>query len=93
MPTATKASVEATPSQHATDPELSGVRGHDAEKRLHESHERQSAHPIQPSADGQPDPRIAALAYAYWEERGHPDGSPEEDWFRAEESFRIGRHQ
>jgi Protein of unknown function (DUF2934) len=27
---------------------------------------------------------IAALAYAYWEARGRPWGSPGEDWFRAE---------
>jgi hypothetical protein len=35
-----------------------------------------------------PDPvgyqEIAALAYEYWQARGCPDGSPEEDWFRAE---------
>jgi hypothetical protein len=30
---------------------------------------------------------IAALAYAYWRERGCPDGSPEEDWFRAEQEL------
>jgi len=27
---------------------------------------------------------IARLAYSYWEARGCPFGSPEEDWFRAE---------
>lgn len=27
---------------------------------------------------------IARLAYQYWQERGCPDSSPEEDWFRAE---------
>lgn len=27
---------------------------------------------------------IAELAYAYWEARGCPGGSPWEDWFRAE---------
>jgi len=27
---------------------------------------------------------IAQLAYLYWEARGCPFGSPEEDWFRAE---------
>ena len=32
--------------------------------------------------------RIARLAYSYWEARGRPDGSPEEDWFRAEEELR-----
>ena len=27
---------------------------------------------------------IATLAYSYWEKRGYQGGSPEEDWFRAE---------
>ncbi len=31
---------------------------------------------------------IAALAYRYWEERGRPESSPEQDWFRAEETLR-----
>ncbi len=26
---------------------------------------------------------IAALAHALWQERGCPEGSPDEDWFRA----------
>jgi hypothetical protein len=28
--------------------------------------------------------KISLLAYRYWEERGRPGGSPDEDWFRAE---------
>jgi hypothetical protein len=28
--------------------------------------------------------KIALLAYAYWEQRGCPIGSPEEDWSRAD---------
>lgn len=31
---------------------------------------------------------IALLAYSYWEARGCPHGSPEEDWFRAEGELR-----
>jgi Protein of unknown function (DUF2934) len=31
---------------------------------------------------------IAQLAYTYWEARGRPWGSPEEDWFRAEHEIR-----
>src|ERR1700690_2079314 len=31
---------------------------------------------------------IAALAYELWQARGCPDGSPEEDWFRAAEELR-----
>ncbi len=30
---------------------------------------------------------IAALAYEFWQDRGCPDGTPEEDWFRAEEEL------
>jgi hypothetical protein len=30
---------------------------------------------------------IAQLAYSYWEARGRPDGSAEEDWFRAEQEL------
>ena len=31
---------------------------------------------------------IAALAYELWQARGCPDGSPQEDWFRAAEELR-----
>jgi hypothetical protein len=27
---------------------------------------------------------ISALAYQLWQDRGCPDGSPEEEWYRAE---------
>jgi hypothetical protein len=30
---------------------------------------------------------IAALASRYWQARGCPDGSPEEDWFKAEQEL------
>jgi len=30
---------------------------------------------------------IALLAYSYWEARGCPYGSPEEDWLRAEQDL------
>jgi hypothetical protein len=33
---------------------------------------------------------IAQLAYRLWEERGRPEGSPEYDWFLAEELLRRG---
>jgi hypothetical protein len=32
---------------------------------------------------------IAALAFALWQERGCPEGSPELDWFRAEEELKT----
>ncbi|HZU25459.1 MAG TPA: DUF2934 domain-containing protein [Bryobacteraceae bacterium] len=32
---------------------------------------------------------IAVLAYALWEKRGRPIGSPEEDWFAAERALKL----
>ncbi len=34
--------------------------------------------------------RIAERAYFYWEQRGRPEGSSEEDWLRAEHEIRLG---
>ena len=34
---------------------------------------------------------IAALAYELWQARGCPDGSPEEDWFKAERKLQGRR--
>ena len=31
--------------------------------------------------------QVERLAYRFWQERGSPMGSPEEDWFRAEEEL------
>jgi hypothetical protein len=31
--------------------------------------------------------QVAILAYHLWQERGCPDGSPELDWFQAEEQL------
>jgi hypothetical protein len=35
---------------------------------------------------------IASLAYSLWQARGGPDGSPEEDWFRAEREIEARLH-
>ena len=32
---------------------------------------------------------IAVLAYALWQERGCPDGSPENDWYEAERQLKA----
>lgn len=32
---------------------------------------------------------ISVLAYSLWEARGRPEGTPEEDWFKAEETLRA----
>jgi hypothetical protein len=34
---------------------------------------------------------IAELAYQYWEDRGRPVGSPDEDWLRAEHNVKASR--
>jgi len=68
-----------TPLQSAND----GVEGI--------STTRDSDSPIEPqdsdaqSASGGDD--TASLAYSYWQERGCPDGCPEDDWFRAEQDL------
>ena len=31
---------------------------------------------------------IASLAYALWKQRGSPEDSPDEDWFRAEQEMK-----
>jgi hypothetical protein len=36
-----------------------------------------------------PESEIAALAYAFWEQRGRPFGSPEVDWFKAERRLTL----
>jgi hypothetical protein len=43
-------------------------------------------HVMEPAASGSAPEheRIAQLAYSYWQARGCPQGSPEEDWLRAE---------
>jgi hypothetical protein len=34
---------------------------------------------------------IAVIAYTLWEARGCPEGSPEQDWFRAEQELELRR--
>ena len=33
------------------------------------------------------------LAYRLWEERGRPEGRPDEDWFEAERRLRSDQHE
>jgi hypothetical protein len=33
---------------------------------------------------------VELLAYLFWQQRGCPEGSPEEDWFRAEKTLTEG---
>jgi hypothetical protein len=36
---------------------------------------------------------IVALAYQFWQERGCPTGSDQEDWFRAESELKALKRQ
>jgi|HubBroStandDraft_5_1064220.scaffolds.fasta_scaffold1227191_2 hypothetical protein len=36
--------------------------------------------------------QIEKLAYRIWEERGRPVGSPDEDWFSAEQELILRSH-
>jgi hypothetical protein len=40
-------------------------------------------------AKGRSSQDIAALAYQHWQARRCPDGSPEEDWFKAERELQC----
>jgi hypothetical protein len=42
-----------------------------------------------PSGASVSDDEIARRAYALWENRGRPIGSPEEDWYRAMQELRA----
>jgi hypothetical protein len=53
-----------------------------------DAHQHTQAHGI--AAFGHDD--IAALAHELWQARGCPDGSPQEDWFRAAEELRSRAH-
>lgn len=35
---------------------------------------------------------IAVLAHEFWQARGCPEGSPEQDWFQALEALRERKH-
>ncbi|HTZ57943.1 MAG TPA: DUF2934 domain-containing protein [Acidobacteriaceae bacterium] len=43
-----------------------------------------SAVPVEPTRE-----EIARLAEKFWMERGQPEGSPELDWFRAEQELKT----
>ena len=64
------------------------LTGHESSRQALEHSNKAYLHPPQkhPKADSEQD--IAALAYEFWEARSRPEGSPEEDWFRAVEELR-----
>ena len=58
---------------------------HTARKNSHRSDEAPDLSIEQPTLDQDATGR---LAYFYWEERGCPNDSPDEDWLRAEAELR-----
>jgi hypothetical protein len=58
---------------------------HTARESSHSSNETTDLAIEHPGVDQE---AIARLAYFYWEERGCPNDSPDEDWFRAEAELR-----
>lgn len=64
--------------------------------RGNQRHEQVAPVPIEvpPSSGGDPKPdEVASLAYEYWQQRGGPIGTPEEDWFRAEEEIKLRQQE
>jgi hypothetical protein len=68
------------------------LTGHEHSRQVHE-HSQESHEHTQAATSGHGIPAfghadIAALAYELWQARGCPDGTPQEDWFRAAEELR-----
>jgi hypothetical protein len=64
---------------------------HSDKAYLHAQKELQKARTEQgavPTAHEVTEEDIAALAYSFWEGRCRPEGSPDDDWFRAIEELR-----
>jgi len=56
----------------------------------HATQQAASPEGLAPSTETHPThEQIASLAYALWQQRGCPDGSSEEDWFRAEQDLKA----
>ena len=89
MATATRTATEDSKQTGNLDLPENRTRG--IEKQSTDRRGAESAGPentirsMRSSADGQSFPdEVQLLAYHYWVERGCPDGSPDEDLFRAE---------
>jgi Protein of unknown function (DUF2934) len=48
-----------------------------------------TANPGEETSQSSEPEQIAALAYALWQARGCPEGSPEVDWFQAEQNSQL----
>jgi hypothetical protein len=78
------------------------LTGHESSRQALEHSNEAYLHPVQEHQKAGTEPGIdviaheanqqdiAALAYRLWQARCCPEGSPEEDWFRAAEQLRSG---
>ncbi len=49
---------------------------------------------VLPLAGSDPEPdEVERLAYQYWQQRGRPTGSSEEDWYRAEQEIKLRQQE
>ncbi len=68
---------ELTPSEQPIGPQASNARSAVVGER------------VAPELRTSEHEQIALLASWYWQERGCPEGSPEQDWFRAEHAMQL----
>jgi hypothetical protein len=69
--------------EHLTGQELSRQAS-----EHHASHDHQATPTVGHGVTAFGHAEIAALAHELWQARGCPEGSPEEDWYRAAEQLR-----
>ncbi len=65
-------------------PEKSTETSNGTAKKRKPAAKKAAAAPPEPTQE-----QIARLAEKYWAERGWPEGSPEQDWLRAEQELRT----
>ncbi len=63
------------------------------EQPLHQAHEQVPARAEHSTSEESSSEHERIAQLAYWQERGCPEESPEEDWFRAEQKLakQVGR--
>jgi hypothetical protein len=74
--------------EHLSDHELSRR----ASEHLQDSHNAELHATVGHGIPAFGHAEIAALAHELWQARGCPEGSPEEDWYRAAEELRSRAH-
>ncbi len=65
---------------------------HEMEKQWKTTTARDSGIALKEISEPQNQHEVATLAYKFWQARGCPDGTPEEDWFRAEQEIATSKN-